>query len=97
MGATVDVAPTYQTVLPKSKSDALAKRLQSENIDVLTFTSSSTVKNFLTLTGESLLPKIKKIRIACIGPVTAKTAEELLCRLCGDGTNTGNADFLYFW
>jgi uroporphyrinogen III methyltransferase/synthase len=76
MGATVDVAPTYQTVLPKSKSDALIKRLQSENIDVLTFTSSSTVKNFITLTGESLLPKIKKIRIACIGPVTAKTAEE---------------------
>jgi uroporphyrinogen III methyltransferase / synthase len=76
MGATVDVVPTYQTVLPKSKSDALAKRLQSENIDVLTFTSSSTVKNFLTLTGESLLPKIKKICIACIGPVTAKTAKE---------------------
>ena len=76
MGAEVDVAPAYQTVLPRSKSDALAKRLHSENIDVLTFTSSSTVKNFLALTGEALLPKIKKTRIACIGPVTAKTAEE---------------------
>jgi uroporphyrinogen III methyltransferase / synthase len=76
MGAEVDVAPTYQTVLPKSKSDALSKRLHSENIDLLTFTSSSTVKNFLALTGEALLPKIKKTRIACIGPVTAKTAEE---------------------
>ena len=72
----MDVAPAYQTVLPRSKSDALAKRLHSENIDVLTFTSSSTVKNFLALTGEALLPKIKKTRIACIGPVTAKTAEE---------------------
>ena len=76
MGAEVDVAPAYQTVLPRSKSDALAKRLHSENIDVLTFTSSSTVKNFLALTGEALLPKIKKTCIACIGPVTAKTAEE---------------------
>ena len=76
MGAKVDVAPAYQTVLPRVKSDALVKRLNSENIDVLTFTSSSTVKNFLALTGEALLPKIKKTRIACIGPITAKTAEE---------------------
>ncbi|MBC8283137.1 MAG: uroporphyrinogen-III C-methyltransferase [Nitrospinae bacterium] len=76
MGATVDVAPAYQTVLPKRKSDALVKRLQSGSIDVLTFTSSSTVKNFLNMTGEGLLPEIKKTRIACIGPITAKTAED---------------------
>ena len=76
MGAEVDVAPAYQTVLPEKKSDALAKRLRSGSIDVLTFTSSSTVKNFLELTGKALLPEIKKTRIACIGPITAKTAEE---------------------
>ena len=76
MGAQVDVAPAYQTILPGLKSDPLAKRLKSGAIDFLTFTSSSTVKNFLALTGEPLLPEIKKTRIACIGPITAKTAED---------------------
>ena len=76
MGGQIDVAPAYQTILPSLKSDTLAKRLQSGDIQVLTFTSSSTVKNFLALTGESLIPEIKKTRIACIGPITAKTAED---------------------
>ncbi len=75
-GAVVDVAPAYKTIMPECKSDGLAKRLLSEDIDVLTFTSSSTVKNFLELTGEDLLPAIKKTHIACIGPITAKTAED---------------------
>ena len=75
MGAQVDIAPAYQTVLPKPKSDAFSKRLQSGDIDVLTFTSSSTVKNFLELTGKSLFEKVKKTRIACIGPITAETAK----------------------
>ncbi|MEK9628651.1 MAG: uroporphyrinogen-III C-methyltransferase [Nitrospinota bacterium] len=76
MGAEVDVAPAYKTILPESKSDALEKRLKEGNVDVLTFTSSSTVKNFLALTGDHLLPEIKKTQIACIGPITAKTAED---------------------
>mgnify|MGYP003299550327 FL=1 len=75
MGAQVDIAPAYQTILPKPKSDAFSKRLQSGDIDVLTFTSSSTVKNFLELTGKSLFEKVKKTRIACIGPITAETAK----------------------
>ena len=76
MGAIVDVAPAYQTVLPNTPVDALKKRLAEGSIDVITFTSSSTVKNFLALTGEELLPAIKKITIACIGPVTGKTAKD---------------------
>ena len=75
MGAQVDIAPAYQTILPKPKSDAFSKRLQSGDIDVLTFTSSSTVKNFLELTGKSLFEEVKKTRIACIGPITAETAK----------------------
>jgi uroporphyrinogen III methyltransferase / synthase len=74
MGAIVDVAPAYQTVLPSQSVDALRKRLKEGNIDVITFSSSSTVTNFLALTGEQLLSEIKKVKIACIGPITAKTA-----------------------
>ncbi len=76
MGAIVDIAPAYQTILPDTPVEALAKRLEAGSIDVITFTSSSTVKNFLALTGEKLLPAIKKTKIACIGPVTAKTAKD---------------------
>ena len=70
MGAKIDIAPAYQTVLPKQKFNAFLKRLQSGDIDVLTFTSSSTVTNFLTLTGKNLLEEIKKTRIACLRYVT---------------------------
>jgi uroporphyrinogen III methyltransferase/synthase len=44
-----------------------------------TFTSSSTVVNFLSMfkdKREDMMPWIKKIAIACIGPITAKTAED---------------------
>jgi uroporphyrinogen III methyltransferase / synthase len=76
MGAIVDVAPAYQTVLPVTQVDELHRRLESQSIDVITFTSSSTVENFLALTGEKLLPAIKNAKIACIGPVTEKTARK---------------------
>lgn len=76
MGAIVDVTPAYQTILPDTPVEALAKRLEAGTIDVITFTSSSTVKNFLALTGEKLLPAIKKTKVACIGPVTEKTARD---------------------
>ncbi len=76
MGALVDVVPAYQTILPDTPVETLAKRLEAGSVDVITFTSSSTVNNFLALTGEKLLPAVKKVRIACIGPVTEKTARE---------------------
>ncbi len=74
MGAVVDVVPVYQTILPAPSVSALEKRLEEGSIDVITFTSSSTVQNFLVLAGDKLLPEIKKTKIACIGPVTEKTA-----------------------
>ncbi len=76
MGAVVDVVPAYQTILASPSVEALEKRLKEGSIDVLTFTSSSTVKNFLTLIDEKFLPEIKETKIACIGPITAKTAQD---------------------
>jgi uroporphyrinogen III methyltransferase/synthase len=47
-------------------------------VDVITFTSSSTVKNFVTLVGDGASFSLPEgITTACIGPITAKTAEEL--------------------
>jgi uroporphyrinogen III methyltransferase/synthase len=39
---------------------------------IVTFTSSSTVKNFVTAFGVDAVPR----RVACIGPITAATARE---------------------
>lgn len=76
-GAHVDVVPAYQTVLPTGRSAAMLERFRNGEIDCVTFTSSSTVTNFFNLfPKDEILPLLKKVIIACIGPITAKTAEE---------------------
>jgi len=76
-GAQVDVVPAYQTVLPDGKSAQILHLLQKEEIDCLTFTSSSTVGNFFGLfKRDEILPLLSKVMVACIGPVTAETAEK---------------------
>ena len=83
-GAEVTVAPVYQNVLPKSSAgeklrDDLRQALEEKNVDMVTFTSSSTVKNFLTLLNVSNPEELKKlmsgVAVAAIGPITGKTAE----------------------
>jgi uroporphyrinogen III methyltransferase / synthase len=69
----VVVAPSYRTVKPKGAQIArLRELIASRAIDLVTFTSSSTVTNFCELIGTSG----KGIRAAAIGPITAATAEE---------------------
>jgi uroporphyrinogen III methyltransferase / synthase len=74
MGAEVDVVSAYQTIRPKRKNQDLARRLQDGTIDVITFTSSSTVTNFLDSLAPELLPHLDHVTSACIGPITADTA-----------------------
>ncbi len=77
MGAEVDVVEVYRTVRPKGGSRRLKKILSEETIDAVAFTSSSTVDHFVELLKkEDLTQLLKKIAIACIGPVTAETARE---------------------
>jgi len=75
-GATIDIAPAYQTVRPQTDTGELSRRIKEGTIHAVTFTSSSTVTHFMELIGQELKPQLKKIAIACIGPVTAKTAEK---------------------
>jgi uroporphyrinogen III methyltransferase/synthase len=75
-GAGIDVAPAYQTVRPQTDPKELVRRIQEGSIDAVTFTSSSTVTHFMELIGTKLKPQLEKIAVACIGPVTAKTAEQ---------------------
>jgi uroporphyrinogen III methyltransferase/synthase len=76
-GATVDVVIAYRTALPNVDIAPLAELLRRRKIDVITFTSSSTVKNFVRLFGGRSLAEITAgSAIACIGPITASTAEQ---------------------
>jgi len=77
MGAKVDVVEVYRTIKPRGGSKRLRQLLTDGKIDVITFTSSSTVNHFADLLKkEDLQKRLKGIAIACIGPVTAKTAKE---------------------
>ena len=75
MGAVVDVVEVYRTVKPKGSSKRLKQLLEEGRIDVVTFTSSSTVNHFVELLNkENLQELLKRIVIASIGPVTTRTA-----------------------
>jgi len=73
-GADVEVAAVYETVIEDSDAASIRDMLASGEIDTVTFTSSSTVKNFVSLIGDAKLAE--SVTIACIGPVTAETATE---------------------
>jgi uroporphyrinogen-III synthase len=76
-GAHVDVAEAYETVVPQSSRVRLRAALDNplRRPHVATFTSSSTVRNFVALLG-SRKPNLEGMRLASIGPVTSSTLRE---------------------
>ena len=77
MGARVVVAAAYQTLPDDSEKLPLLEKLRAGTVDCLTFTSSSTVLNFLSLFDrQEILPRLTNVTIACIGPITAQTARD---------------------
>ncbi len=79
-GARVTVAPVYRNVPPQGRKDELRQRLEERSIDLVTFTSSSTVDNFLTMVDadshEELHRLLDPVKIAVIGPITAATVRK---------------------
>jgi len=78
MGAQVDVIPVYRTVAPVATMDWFREEMESGRIHVITFTSSSTVRNFVDLMGGTDVARrvTGRVLIGCIGPITAHTAAE---------------------
>ena len=75
MGATVEVLCVYETLVPdytKEELDLVKMSLSDGEIDLVTFTSSSTVTNFFSLLGKETELFARTV-FACIGPVTAAT------------------------
>jgi uroporphyrinogen III methyltransferase/synthase len=76
-GARCDVVEAYRTVPPEGAGPRLAALL-GEGIDVVTFTSSSTVRHFAALLPEGRAASILAgTVVACIGPITERTALDL--------------------
>lgn len=76
-GAQVDVVEAYQTVIPERAKERLLEVFADGAPDAITFTSSSTVKNFLSIVlGTDIPAKLSKTKLASIGPVTSETLRE---------------------
>ncbi len=77
MGAKVDVVPVYRAVPPQSVPPSAAAALAAGRVDILTFTSSSTVHNFAALAGRERFQELAAhAAVASIGPITTATLKE---------------------
>ena len=86
LGAEVVELVAYRTVLaeasaqkiPGRREETLLERLKKGGVDVVTFTSSSTVRNFVEIVGKENLTALDgKVCFASIGPITTRTAQGL--------------------
>jgi uroporphyrinogen III methyltransferase/synthase len=81
-GAEVVVPPAYESAPSTEGKGELSLRLQSGEIDCVTFTASSTVENFVGAFGaEEAARLLAESRVACIGPITADTARKCSLRV----------------
>ncbi|NUK30758.1 uroporphyrinogen-III synthase [Parageobacillus sp. VR-IP] len=87
MGADVTDLIAYETSMNESGKEQLLYLLRKRKLDVITFTSSSTVQSFMRMMeGEDIASLLSGCVIACIGPVTKETAEKagLSVHICPD-------------
>jgi uroporphyrinogen-III synthase len=77
-GVLLDVVEAYETVIPAAAQSKLQKLFASQDRrpDIVTFTSSSTATNFLSLLGNGRQQILGKVCLASIGPVTSNTLRQ---------------------
>ncbi len=81
-GALVDEVTAYRTVLPAEVKDSQVRSVFEKGVDLVTFTSPSTVRNLAQIIGTKELKRyLQTCKIACIGPVTVEAANELGVRV----------------
>lgn len=76
MGAKVWDVPAYKTVLGEADKAELQALLNDKAVDAVTFTSSSTARNFVGLLDDNI-GLLKGVKLFSIGPITSSTAKEL--------------------
>jgi uroporphyrinogen III methyltransferase/synthase len=76
-GARVDVVEAYRVLAPQPEDgERLCDLLQRGEIDVATFTSSSTVSNTVAMLGAQAVSLLTPLVVASIGPITTETAKK---------------------
>jgi uroporphyrinogen III methyltransferase/synthase len=70
---SVTEVKTYETILDDSRKEDLFELLNKNNLDYITFTSSSTVDNFMTMLGADNINLLEQVKLISIGPITSKT------------------------
>jgi uroporphyrinogen III methyltransferase / synthase len=81
MGAVVESVEAYRTLRGAGDALYLREMLRDKLIHIVTFTSSSTVRNFVELLGEGFEELLAGVTLASIGPITTATAENLGLRI----------------
>ena len=77
-GAVVDEIVAYRTLIPSDLSEERIQSVFKMGVDLVTFTSPSTVRNLAQVLGENeLATLLKETKVACIGPVTMEAVKEL--------------------
>jgi uroporphyrinogen III methyltransferase/synthase len=77
-GALVDELTAYRTVVPPELTSERLNSILAGGLDLVTFTSPSTVRNLAEIVGHrELASLLGRVKVACIGPVTEKAANEL--------------------
>jgi uroporphyrinogen III methyltransferase/synthase len=69
--------PIYETRRAGELPPGLAEALEAGDVHWITFTSSSTARNFTELVGPDYKSKLRNVKIASIGPITTQTLHEL--------------------
>ncbi|MBS3899346.1 MAG: uroporphyrinogen-III C-methyltransferase [Dethiobacter sp.] len=78
MGAVVDNVVAYRTVRGDGDAELLKELLAEKMIHYITFTSSSTVKNFVEmLAAENIVESLQGVKLISIGPITSQAARDL--------------------
>ncbi|MEQ8974341.1 MAG: uroporphyrinogen-III C-methyltransferase [Coleofasciculus sp. C1-SOL-03] len=83
-GATIVEVAAYQSICPTEIDPPAMEALQNRTVDIITFASSKTVKNFRKLLERNRnapLSLLQNVCIASIGPQTSKTCQQVLGRV----------------
>jgi uroporphyrinogen III methyltransferase/synthase len=77
LGVIVDEVILYRAVAASHVNLPLLEDIRQGQVDYITFTSSSTVSNFVKIIGAEFIKEFNsRVKVACIGPITAETARE---------------------
>jgi len=76
MGGVIDVPTAYKAVTPAIHGKRLQRFLREGKITIATFTSAATFRNFLDIAGDDAPGLLRNVKIAVIGPVTAKAVQK---------------------